>query len=204
MAVNTELPPDLRAARESNLSLGIALKEGKKAFEKALTLFIPQVVVSPPDLFHRFKTGTLIADYGNTLHVTEGSARESKHNRPELSSVYVVPGNSTEKAVAGIWQELLRIDKVGVHDNFFDLGGHSLLATRLIARLRDAFPTEFTMADLFERPTIHSLSEMVLEQESELSPFAESRDRGQRRKEKRLNRMNPKRNRVAREEFENS
>jgi acyl carrier protein len=131
------------------------------------------------------------------------SATDSVHHRPDLSSVYVVPGNSTEEAIAEIWQELLKIDRVGVHDNFFDLGGHSLLATRLLARLRSAFPVAFTMADLFERPTVHSLSALVLEQQSGLPAFAASRDRGQRRKEMRLQRLNPKRNRVAREEFEN-
>jgi acyl transferase domain-containing protein/acyl carrier protein len=201
MAVNSDLPPDLRAARESNLNLGIAPEEGKKAFGQALSLFMPQVVVSPPELFRRFETGTLVAESEDTRPVTEASADETWHPRPDLSSVYVVPGNSTEEAIANIWQELLKIGKVGIHDNFFDIGGHSLLATRLIARLRDAFPIEFTMADLFERPTIHSLSEMVLELENGLPTFTESRDRGQRRKEKRLQRMNPKRNRVARGEF---
>jgi acyl transferase domain-containing protein/acyl carrier protein len=203
MAVNTEVPPDLRAARERNIQLGIAPEDGKKAFNHILNHFLPQVVVSPPELFRRFETGTLVTDSDNALGSEVMSATDSVHHRPDLSSVYVVPGNATEEAIAGIWQELLKIDKVGVYDNFFDLGGHSLLATRLLARLRSAFPVEFTMADLFERPTVHSLSALVVEQQSGLPAFAASRDRGQRRKEVRLQRMNPKRNRVAREEFEN-
>jgi hypothetical protein len=59
------------------------------------------------------------------------------------------------------------------------------------------------MADLFERPTVHSLSALVAEQQSGLPAFTASRDRGLRRKEMRLQRMNPKTNRVTREEFEN-
>jgi NAD(P)-dependent dehydrogenase (short-subunit alcohol dehydrogenase family)/acyl carrier protein len=202
MAVNTEVPSDLRAVRERNISLGIAPAEGKKAFHHVLKFNLPQVVVSPPELFSRFETGTLVAEPDRTFEASVEPDRQAAHSRPDLSSVYVVPGNSAETAIAEIWQELLKIDKVGVHDNFFDLGGHSLLATRLIARLRSAFPVEFTMADLFERPTVHSLSELVLEQEKGPAALAESKDRGQRRKEKRLQRINPKRNRISREQLE--
>jgi acyl transferase domain-containing protein/acyl carrier protein len=202
MAVNTEVPPDLRAARERNIQLGIAPEDGKKAFDQILNHFLPQVIVSPPELFQRFETGTLVADSDNAQGPAVMSAVAPAHRRPDLSSVYVVPGNPTEETIAEIWQELLKIDKVGVHDNFFDLGGHSLLATRLLARLREAFPITFTMADLFERPTVHSLSTLVEEQQSGVPAFAASRDRGQRRKEMRSQRLHPKRNRVAREEFE--
>jgi hypothetical protein len=62
------------------------------------------------------------------------------HPRPNLSSTYVSPGNSTEQIIADVWQELLGIDRVGLYDSFFDLGGHSLLATEAVAKLRKAFP----------------------------------------------------------------
>jgi acyl carrier protein len=109
-----------------------------------------------------------------------------------LSSDYVVPGNPTEQTIAAIWQELLGVEKVGIHDNFFELGGHSLLATRIIARLRRAFSVKFSAATLFERPTVHSLSKMILEDRDGESSFVESRRRGQRRKARRLQRMIPK------------
>ncbi|MGY0035045.1 non-ribosomal peptide synthetase [Pedobacter sp. NJ-S-72] len=51
--------------------------------------------------------------------------------------VYVAPRNITEQALAGIWQELLQIQKIGIHDNFFELGGHSLIAVRLLSRIRN-------------------------------------------------------------------
>ena len=62
---------------------------------------------------------------------TKSYVGEPAHPRPDLSSDYVVPGNPTEETIAGIWQELLGVEKVGIHDNFFELGGHSLLATSL-------------------------------------------------------------------------
>ena len=75
-----------------------------------------------------------------------------------------------EEAVAGIWSEVLGIDRIGVHDNFFDLGGHSLKATRVISRLRESFRIELRMRSLFERPTVAGLSEALLEQLLEQDP----------------------------------
>jgi hypothetical protein len=57
-----------------------------------------------------------------------------------------------------VWQEVLHLDRVGVHDNFFDLGGHSLLMVRLQSRLGEALQTEFSMIELFRYPTIDSLA----------------------------------------------
>ena len=66
---------------------------------------------------------------------------------------YVAPRNATEEVLAGIWSEVLKLDRVGVHDNFFDLGGHSLLAMRVVARIRDAFQLELPLRALFEAPS---------------------------------------------------
>ncbi len=62
--------------------------------------------------------------------------------RGDLRSAYVAPRGPVEEVVAGIWAEVLGLDRVGVLDDFFDLGGHSLLSTRIVARLRDAFRTD--------------------------------------------------------------
>src|SRR6202021_392753 len=79
------------------------------------------------------------------------------HRRPDLSSDYIVPGNSTEQAIADIWQEFLGVDNVGIHDNFFELGGHSLLATRLVERLRSQFPVELSSQSLFKNRLVRCL-----------------------------------------------
>ena len=64
------------------------------------------------------------------------------------------PRTPTEEVVAGIWGEVLKLEALSVHDNFFDLGGHSLLATQVIARVRETFPVDVTLRRLFEAPTI--------------------------------------------------
>ncbi len=80
--------------------------------------------------------------------------------RPETVT-FVPVRNPIEEEVAGIWTEVLKLERIGVHDNFFELGGHSLLATRVISRLRRAFRSDFPLRLLFEAPTIAGLAELV-------------------------------------------
>jgi acyl-coenzyme A synthetase/AMP-(fatty) acid ligase/acyl carrier protein len=81
--------------------------------------------------------------------------------RPHLQNSYVAPGTSTEKQVAKIWRNLLKLDEVGIHDNFFDLGGHSLLAIQVVARINDEFRIELPLRTLFEQPTVNRLAEQI-------------------------------------------
>lgn len=67
---------------------------------------------------------------------------------------FVAPGTETERAVAGIWCEILGVDRVGLHDDFFDCGGHSLSATRLLARIRSRFDISPDLAQFFDAPTL--------------------------------------------------
>jgi amino acid adenylation domain-containing protein len=78
--------------------------------------------------------------------------------RPELKETYVAPRNEVERKLAGIWSEVLQIDNIGVHDNFFDLGGHSLTASRVLSRVLDCFRVEVSMRSFFESPTLTGLA----------------------------------------------
>ena len=71
---------------------------------------------------------------------------------------FVAPRTEDEEQLARIWTEVLKLEKVGLGENFFDLGGHSLLAIRVIARVRDLFKVDFPMAAFFEAPTIDGMA----------------------------------------------
>jgi len=71
---------------------------------------------------------------------------------------YVAPRTPVEEVLAGIWAEVLRLERVGVHDNFFDLGGHSLLIMRLVADIQGTFNQEISIRTVFSMPTLEALA----------------------------------------------
>jgi thioesterase domain-containing protein len=87
-------------------------------------------------------------------------ALPAPEGRPEIGA-YVAPRTPTEEALASIWCEVLRLDRVGIEDNFFELGGHSLLAISLISGCNRALKTNLQIRSLFDHPTIESLAEIV-------------------------------------------
>jgi amino acid adenylation domain-containing protein len=93
--------------------------------------------------------------------------------RPELDNAFMAPRTPTEELMAAIWAQVLNIERVGVHDNFFDLGGHSLLATQAVSRMREALQMEIPLRRLFELPTVAGLAESLeATRQAEKSSFA--------------------------------
>ena len=88
--------------------------------------------------------------------------------RKSQKASYVAPRNLTEEIMVGIWADVLKLERVGVEDNFFDLGGHSILATQVISRLRSAFGVELPLGALFELPQIALLAQRLEQQESDV------------------------------------
>ena len=79
-------------------------------------------------------------------------------DRPELGNTYIAPQAELERAIADIWQSVLNLDRVGLHDNFFDLGGHSLLLVQVQSQLQTQLNREVSLVDLFRYPTIHAIA----------------------------------------------
>lgn len=77
------------------------------------------------------------------------------------TSSYEMPRGNVEKVLAGLWQELLCVERVGRKDNFFELGGHSLLAMQLIARIHSSLSLEVPMRLPFEYPTVEKLAAQI-------------------------------------------
>jgi len=133
-------------------------EESVDAFNRLATSALEgQVVVSTGDLPGRL-------DLWINRNAAQGGRQSMGkliHPRPDLESPYVAPRNNAEQTIAGIWQEILGLDRVGIDDDFFNLGGHSLLAIDLIGRLRDAFQVEFPIGKFFQSPTVAGLAQAV-------------------------------------------
>jgi acyl carrier protein len=83
------------------------------------------------------------------------------HETIQPASDFMPPRTETEKALAAIWSELLNVQHIGVDDDFFDLGGQSLVAIKAVSRIRDVFGVDVALRNLFERPTVAGLAEVI-------------------------------------------
>ena len=78
-----------------------------------------------------------------------------------LLEKYVAPRTPIEEMLAQIWAQVLKLERVGIHDNFFEVGGHSLLATQLLSRIRTSFKVELALRELFARATVAELAQSI-------------------------------------------
>jgi acyl transferase domain-containing protein/acyl carrier protein len=133
---------------------GSALKpvEGLAVFDRSLRLAgLDRVVVSTSPLADRLERWV-------RQPTAPAAAPEGARPRPAMQTAYVAPANDAERTLAGIWQELLGVERVGRNDNFFELGGHSLFAARVLSRVRSAFGVSLPLEAVFEDPTLSGLA----------------------------------------------
>jgi len=133
---------------EHSLKFGITPTEGMELIDRVLACgFGPQLLVSSQaiqDLFaiNETRGGSSSDSYNTDITPADGPTQN-----------YLAPRTEQEQQVASLFEELLGITQVGVHDHFFNIGGHSLLAVRLFARLHKLTGINLPLATLFEAPT---------------------------------------------------
>jgi acyl transferase domain-containing protein len=141
----------------------IKAEEGVEAFRRILcTDREPQIIVSTRDVKARIDEQKTLE---NTLFAgsTISTAISSSASRPNLANTYVAPTSELQRAIADIWQEVLGIAQIGIHDNFFQLGGHSLIATQIVSRMRTTFSIEIPLRRIFESQTVADMAAIVSE-----------------------------------------
>lgn len=148
----------------------ILTKEGTEVFRRVVAMSatpqsaIPQIVIASKDFSY-------LIEQSKPRHNQVAGGQDSDtllqasvgHPRPNLAIPYLAPRNELEESIAAIWQSLLGIDKVGVNDSFVELGGHSLMAIQLVARIREMFETELSVAKLYKTPTVAGLTAAIVE-----------------------------------------
>jgi acyl carrier protein len=141
---------------------GIDPSRGLELLGRALAEDLAQVTILPfdlrslLDLYPQAARIPLFADVGGReSHVARLYAR------PRLRQEYVAPRNDIERRMAEMWRQTLRIDRVGVHDSFFELGGDSVLAAQLVASAHRAFGVDLDLRDAFKAFTIESLAARI-------------------------------------------
>jgi len=89
-----------------------------------------------------------------------------KSIRPHKNIAYVKPQTEAEHLIAAVWQQILEIEKVGIHDNFFELGGNSLLLVRTQVKLQEIFGQELSIFEMIKSPTINSFAQYISQEQS--------------------------------------
>ncbi|MGB3205430.1 MAG: phosphopantetheine-binding protein, partial [Crinalium sp.] len=92
----------------------------------------------------------------------------------EMAQNYVAPHTEIEQTIATVWQQALRLEKVGVHDNFFDLGGHSLLIAQVYSQLQKLLDEKLLIVELFQYSTINSLANYLSSEQRKKTFFEQS------------------------------
>ena len=108
---------------------------------------------------------------------------EPKALHPESQATYQAPQTDVEQTIATIWQEVLKLEKVGIHDNFLDMGGHSLLMAQVHSKLGDTLSLDdLPLVKLFQYATISTLAKYINNQVDELPSPEVIHDRAKRQK----------------------
>src|ERR1043165_3451177 len=138
----------------------IPCTQGIKPIIRPQTEVLEELVTSVRDMVQRIKI--LENLFVQELLASWRSSSIQSHLAKTSETVgFTAPGTNLEKIITKIWEEVLRIEKIGVDDNFFDLGGHSLLLTQVASRLREALSLEIPLRALFEYPTVRSIADYL-------------------------------------------
>jgi acyl transferase domain-containing protein/aryl carrier-like protein len=190
VSVNWDGWGDEKTAERSNAGATItefdlAPAEGIEAFRRILGKSeLTQVIISTGELSSRLDVWLRPQQVARATSAREADHTESgRHARPEVGIAFSAPTSESERVLAGIWQDLLGIQEVGVDDNFFDLGGDSLLLLRVQVKIRQAIGADLSAAEMFQHPTVGALARRLVQPAAEPGGLGAVQDRAQLQRE---------------------
>lgn len=166
--------PELQAQlKETRQRYGVSVDDGLEAFDRILSRPYSQVIVATQDFQAVLEQQEATSKSGLLKMLEGGSPFDSASLRSRLDGEFIAPRNEIEQAAAKIWEELFGIERLGIHDNFFNLGGNSLLAIQLVSQMRKAFDVDLPLSKLFESPTIAEISTEIAEMQNRARQIVE-------------------------------
>jgi acyl transferase domain-containing protein/acyl carrier protein len=143
------------------LEFEMSPEEGAEAFER-LIFHNPctQIVESTGDLQARIDKW-VCRQFAKTPPPTASPSKANLYARPNLQTTYIPTSNDFEEKIANVWQQVLGIEKVGIHDNYFDLGGTSLSAIQVVSQLQKELNLPVSPIAIFESPTVGELAKKL-------------------------------------------
>ncbi|HEX4164567.1 MAG TPA: SDR family NAD(P)-dependent oxidoreductase [Bryobacteraceae bacterium] len=158
MAVNTALPSALAHLREDRLKHAIRPEEAEEVFDRLLEFPVSQIVVSTRDLASLQK---MEADLEASVRTVVQAEHREQGSHGGQNGELSAAEDEVEAFIAGLWQELLGVDSVGINDNFFQLGGHSLMGTQVLSRVRERYRVSLPLRIVFEAATPAELAQRI-------------------------------------------
>lgn len=110
---------------------------------------------------HNTKFKTIPQDFSNPQYFLTRLTSKNKINRHRLNEIYIPPATDLQKAIAELYAQALRLDKVGINDNYFDLGGDSLAAVRIASSINSQWGVSLSIKDIFENKNILELEKVI-------------------------------------------
>jgi acyl transferase domain-containing protein len=172
-----------KAAPELTDANSLSPSEGADAFNRILNYSFARVVVTvvPLDVPERNPTiDQHLTKHLPTIKQKTARLQATRHARPaRAGQTFTAPTNKVERVLAGIWQDLLGLQDVGVDDNFFDLGGDSLLLLRVQAGILEALQVNLSSAEMFQHTTIKALAQRLSQPAAKPAGLSAIQDRAQ-------------------------
>ncbi|AEI67131.1 type I polyketide synthase [Corallococcus macrosporus] len=175
-AVTTQMPDGASAMRDAMLAHALSPAEGVDVFERVLAQAPAHVVVSTEDLRAAMaRSASFLQDLMGPME-TDAAPTAAR----------AVPTNmdEAERELADIWQRFLGVERVSLHENFFELGGNSLIGLKVINEVKRRFGKELPVVALFENPTLSAMARLLTRgEEAAPATTSDRRSRGARRRE---------------------
>jgi acyl transferase domain-containing protein/acyl carrier protein len=170
---------------ELGLRVGIEAEQGVEALQRIMAgTRLPQVLISRRELHSAIKSADEWRDSSLIEEIEKQNGLVS-HPRPNIHTSYVPPESEIEQKICHIWQGLLGIDQVGIHDSFFELGGDSLIGLQVVHHVREQLNVEVPLTIIYEGPTVSSLAQLVSGDHNKTQVYEMRAARGERRRRQR-------------------